>query len=436
MADNGRSLTPSRRTVLGAGALVAAALAARPPAAVAAQAPEPRDITFRAWRGAELAAGTHEGTAAADGGLTLVSPTATRDYADPFGDGSSATYDVGTWTSPVVEPGHDLTELVASWNADTPDRTWIEVQVRGTAEDATTTGWYVLGRWASDDPDDGGALHRTSVSGQGTEYATVYTDTLATLNDHTLHTWQLRVQLMRPSGATSTPTVRLVGAMASRLPDAKKVDASTPATAGSTELAVPPFSQELHRGHYPQWDNGGEAWCSPTSTSMVLASWGTGPTAADTAWVDPPVDPQVDYAARNVFDYRYDGAGNWPFNAAYAARFGLEGFVTRLRSLAEAEAFIAAGIPLVASVSFKESKLDGAGYSTNGHLLVIRGFTRSGDVIVNDPASHLIADDTQVRVIYDREQFENTWVPHSGGIVYVLHPADHPLPPAPPQANW
>jgi hypothetical protein len=169
---------------------------------------------------------------------------------------------------------------------------------------------------------------------------------------------------------------------------------------------------------------------------MVLASWGTGPTAADTAWVDPPIDPQVDYAARNVFDYRYDGAGNWPFNAAYAARFGLEGFVTRLRSLAEAEAFVAAGIPLVASVSFKKSKLDGAGYSTNGHLLVIRGFTRSGDVIVNDPASHLVADDTQVRVIYDREQFENTWVPHSGGIVYVIHPVDQPLPPAPAQANW
>jgi hypothetical protein len=224
--------------------------------------------------------------------------------------------------------------------------------------------------------------------------------------------------------------------MASRLPDAKKVDASTPATAGGTELAVPPFSQELHRGHYPQWDNGGEAWCSPTSTSMVLGYWGSGPSAADTAWVDPPVDPQVDYAARNVFDYPYDGAGNWPFNTAYASRFGLEGFVTRLRSLAEAESFLASGIPLVVSVSFKEGKLDGAGYSTNGHLLVIRGFTRSGDVIVNDPASHLIADDTRVRVIYDREQFENTWVPHSGGIVYVIHPAGHPLPTPPAQANW
>jgi len=90
----------------------------------------------------------------------------------------------------------------------------------------------------------------------------------------------------------------------------------------------------------------------------------------------------------------------------------------------------------VASVSFKKGELKGAGYGTNGHLLVIRGFTASGDVVVNDPASHLIADDAQVRVVYDREQFENVWVPHSGGIVYVIHPAGVALPAAPAQANW
>ena len=32
--------------------------------------------------------------------------------------------------------------------------------------------------------------------------------------------------------------------------------------------------------------------------------------------------------------------------------------------------------------------------------------------------------------------FENAWVPHSGGLVYVIHPADHPLPPVASQPNW
>ena len=82
----------------------------------------------------------------------------------------------------------------------------------------------------------------------------------------------------------------------------------------TTELAVPRYSQEIHKGEYPHFDNGGEAWCSPTSTSMVLAYWGRGPAPADYAYVlhDYPStsDPWVDYAARYVFDYHYNGAGN------------------------------------------------------------------------------------------------------------------------------
>ena len=61
---------------------------------------------------------------------------------------------------------------------------------------------------------------------------------------------------------------------------------------------------------------------------------GLGPSAADLAWIDPALaDPCVDHAARFTFDAAYDGTGNWPFNTAYAAHFGLDAFVTRLRSL-------------------------------------------------------------------------------------------------------
>jgi hypothetical protein len=58
--------------------------------------------------------------------------------------------------------------------------------------------------------------------------------------------------------------------------------------------------------------------------------------------------------------------------------------------------------------------------------VVIVGFTAGGkQVIVNDPAS---PDDAHVRHVYDREQFERAWIPASGGIVYVIHPASVPLP--------
>jgi hypothetical protein len=125
---------------------------------------------------------------------------------------------------------------------------------------------------------------------------------------------------------------------------------------------------------------------------MVVAYWAAkgyaqAPTPSELAGI-PYADPWVDFTARMVFDYHYNGAGNWPFNTAYAASRGLVADVTQLHDLAEAEPFIKAGIPLVASIAFQPNKLTGADIkSTNGHLLVIGGFTGTGDVIAYDPAS-------------------------------------------------
>jgi hypothetical protein len=170
---------------------------------------------------------------------------------------------------------------------------------------------------------------------------------------------------------------------------------------------------------------------------MVVQYWGKGPSSADLAWVDPSyADPQVDYAARYTFDYHYDGAGNWPFNTAYAAHFGLDAFVTQLRSPTEAEQFIKAGIPLVASIAAEPNKFTGFLFrGTDGHLLVIVGFTKAGDVVVNDPAE---TSDAAVRKGYNRTEFERAWLNATGGIVYVIRPGSKAPPPNTPGAtpNW
>jgi hypothetical protein len=412
------------------------------PVAVAKDKPEqpaPSRVTFTEWDfgDGDPSGGRHAGTTVAAGALTIAEPTAARTYDDPHdADATTTRYDEATWTSPRVHPGFALTELIASWNAHAPAGTWIEVAVQGIADDGTTSKEYVLGRWSEDDL----SFHSTSVPGQGDDLATVAIDTLVTRTDRALVSYQLEVSLLRESGSTLTPSVDMVGAMASRIPETKEAPASPTSMTQDMELAVPTYSQETHIGDYPQWDGGGEAWCSPTSTSMVIASWGRGPTPEDYQWVldddADHADPWVDHAARYTYDYNYDGAGNWPFNTAYAARFGLEAFVTRLRSLTEAEQFIKAGIPLVVSVSFKESKLDGAGYGTNGHLMTIVGFEADGDVIVNDPASHLVPSNDEVRVVYDREQLADAWIGHTGGVSYVIHPEGVPLPDRPHQANW
>ena len=401
---------------------------------------QPRQIAYRTWTStADFLAGAQFGTTVTDGALTFGTSTGTTSYVDPFGDGTAKSYDQTSWVSPPVSSGFGLTELVASWNATTPPGTWVEVSLAGTTDLGTTTKWYVLGRWsAGDDTTTAGDIHRTSVRSQADANGSVAVDTFVAATGHWLDRWQLKVTLNRLSGTTQSPVVRSVGAMASRLPSDKTVAVSPLGGAEGVVLNVPTYSQETHIGQYPQWDGGGEAWCSATSTAMMLDYYGAGPTAAETAWVDPSyTDPQVDHSARSVFDYSYDGAGNWPFNTAYAGSRGVDAFITRLRSLTEAEQFIKAGIPLVASLSFKKGDLPGAGYGTNGHLMVIVGFDQAGNVVVNDPASHLIASNDQVRTTYDRAAFENAWVPHSGGLVYVIHPEGTPLPPPPdPQHNW
>ena len=65
-------------------------------------------------------------------------------------------------------------------------------------------------------------------------------------------------------------------------------------------------------------------------------------------------------AVDGVYDWVYEGHGNWPFNTAYAAARGLEASVARFRSLAEAEPWIAAGVPVGMSYAWKPGMLTGA----------------------------------------------------------------------------
>ncbi len=393
-------------------------------------APQVRDIVLRRWStDAELASATLAGVAVASGALTIGAAAGQRAYTDPF-TGSSATYDYATWTSPAVALGFAATEAIPSWTATMAEGCWVEIELRGVNELGATTKWYVLGRWAQDDL----TVARTSVPAQGDTDGSVAIDTFVAAAGRGWTSFQLRVTLLRPAGASLTPTVRSLAVMASRLPEAGGVVPSVPQAAQGVVLNVPRYSQNIHEGEYPQWNGGGEAWCSPTSTSMVVAHWGTGPTPADYAWVDPSYpDPWVDYAARHTYDANYAGTGNWPFNTAYAGRFGLDGFVTRLRSPNEAERFIAAGIPLVLSLSFKKGKIPGLGYGTNGHLLVLAGFTQSGEPVLNDPAA---PSNEAVRKTVGRAEFEAAWLDTSRGIVYVIHPATAALPATGPQANW
>jgi len=237
---------------------------------------------------------------------------------------------------------------------------------------------------------------------------------------------EVDVDVWRPAGGPDGYRLRVVvhgpavvhhvGAVVSA--GSVRTGPSAPLRRRERVLDVPRASQMSWR------EVGGRGWCSPTSVAMVLSHAGGRPPVTADGRMD------VAAAAAEVLDPAYDGTGTWPFNTAWAASVAGRAYVTRLRDLRDAERFVDAGLPLVASVAYPDGALAGAPTrGTDGHLLVVRGFTAAGDVVTNDPAA---PTERSVRRTYDRAAFERAWLQGSGGLVYVVHRPDRP----PPTGPW
>jgi len=366
---------------------------------------------------ADFAAGTLRGTQATHGSLRMSGFTGHRTVA-------GVRYESARWTSAWVPPGQTFTELIPSWSARTPRGAWIQVLVRVRDSSGRVSSYKDVGRWARSDR----TFRRTSAGSQADDVARVATDAVRAQSGVRLTAYQLRLRLMRLPGRAG-PTVRSISTVVSALPTGVPAT-SKPLSSSPVSLAVPGYSQMIHRGQDPEYGGGGEAWCSPTSLAMVLGYYGRLPSASAYAWVDDAyADPWVNHVARLTYDYRYRGTGNWPFNTAVGAGRVADAFVTRLTDLRMAERFLRSGIPLVVSIRFAAGQLSGAPISaSSGHLVVLAGLTSDGDPVVMDPAA---SHDSTVRRVYDRAQFERAWLGGSGGMAYVLRDDAHPLPARP-----
>ena len=241
------------------------------------------------------------------------------------------------------------------------------------------------------------------MSSQGDTDGTVYTDTFVVLKKKvTTNTFQLKLRLFSADGLALASVRNASVAYSPPAPKSATVSTGDPGR-WNTLLNIPECSQMV----YP---DGGNVWCSPTSTSMVL-----GYLEGDTG----PCEPRVRAAVEGVYDWIYGGYGNWPFNTAYAATKGFDAYVARFTSMDRVEEFIAAGIPVVISIAWGKGDLTGAPIpSSAGHLMVVVGFDGSGNPIVNDPAA---ASDEDVQRTYLRSEFEPLWLTNSGGTVYLIY---------------
>lgn len=380
--------------------------------------PEETGPVARIWRQSTQARDferfTRQGTAlTAEGALELDAASA-RSAEDPFPShtppGSQTPLAVGSYVFGSAASGeHNISggfdNVVPSFDALTPPGTWVRLTLAARVEGEWTKD-YDFGVWALDK----GTVVRHSGERQEDERGKVLTDTLVLKKK--ADALRMTVWLFSAKPGVS-PRVRALSAAVTDTGRSAPDEASDKRAWGKV-LDVPGRSQLL----YPP---DGGAWCSPTSVSMLLAYWGK-KLGREELVVPVPV------AAEHIYDTVYQGTGNWPFNTAYASALGdgvLHGLVARFDSFAQVERLIAENIPVSISIAYEKDELTGSAVArSDGHLIVVKGFTPEGDVVCNDPA---FPSDETVTVTYKRQELLRAW-DHSRHSAYVLWPSGTSLP--------
>lgn len=295
--------------------------------------------------------------------------------------------------------------LVASWNAEVPEGTYIEVQARAYVDmKETWTEWLTWGKWARN------IENRASVS-EETELALVDTDIFTILGSsgETASLVQLKVFLHSDDPAVTpvleqvaatyrntlegqeiTPT-QVYSAYDGELPDAVKIDS-------------PAISQMVRE------PNIGNVMCSATTMCIMLNALGE--------------DLLPEQVGLLNWDLYYEGFGNWPFTVAVAGMFGYESYV-QYADFDVVKNELANGHMVGLNVKYSNSPNgsypyleNGASKNTGGHLIVITGYETIDGVdyfYSTDPAA---GSDAGTYRRYRADQLLECWTHR---IAYIVH---------------
>lgn len=284
----------------------------------------------------------------------------------------------GCLLSPVV-PLPEFRECVGSWNAFSSHGD-VELQVRLLSSSGRWSGYVSFGVWTRQPAGRCGGSSR--------EHSGIQFDIDRLIARPVAVALQYRVFLRRRNLSEPSPRLRQVAV--TTVPGAPQK--SPPLLAGLRLLPVPPRSQRAVPAI-------GRFLCSPTSLAMAMACHG--------------VDLPTAQVAAQVFDPSSSLYGNWPFNTAAAAEFGLTAHVEYAASLRTVQDYLLAGLPVIASI---RPGVLADGTRSEGHLVVVRGFHchgNSGRLFLNDPWGQT---PSEIRQCWKLERFERCWKHY----IYVL----------------
>lgn len=307
----------------------------------------------------------------------------------------------GTYTSEVLGTA-PFEYMVASWGADTPKGTWIDVSARAYVDmKKGWTEWLSWGKWSD-------SVKRGSVSGEcDLAYMDTDTFTISGKDGETASKIQLKVTLHANADGVS-PTVRQLGVTYKNTLEGQYI---TPVYYGETVelpekvlLDTPAYSQMVREQSIAG------SMCSATTICTLLNDRGEDTLPEEIALID--------------YDSDYDGFGNWAFSVAAAGSYGYDVYI-QYADLDIVRQELAHGYSVGISVKYSSGTNgqypyleNGAAGSTAGHLITITGYETIDGVDYFYSSDSAAGSDAGCLRRYRADQLDAAW---SAKVAYIIH---------------
>ena len=363
--------------------------------------PEPTIVAF----GNEFEIGTYDEflTGEFDNNTALVSDIGDGALTLKAVDGKYPTN--GVYISQIIDvPNFEY--MVASWNSDTPEGTYVEIQAKVLVNHfdennkpiQTWTEWLSWGQWSP-------FIVRASKSTSGKLAKTSVDELIVKGSDgETASKVQMKA-ILHTDNPLVTPTVRyLHGTLKNTInPISKEFKETIDVTNLNKNIKTPAYSQMIRCPRIKS------SICSATTITMIMNRFG-----------EKLLPEEV---AQNTYDNKY-GWGNWAFAVASTGSYGYKSYVdyTTIEGLKRE---IAKGYPVGVSVKYSDildpenpPYVEGSPGVTWGHLIVVTGFETTNGVeyvLVNDSYA---PDNETVSRKYKLDQFEEAW---DNRVAYIVN---------------
>ena len=337
----------------------------------------------------------------------------------------------GTFTSHEYE-AVDFTQMVASWNAQIPRGTSVEIWARAQLDgpDGEWTDWLTWGKFTPYE-------RRGSVKDKKCDAAYMDVDTFILKDQKTAWKVQVKAVLRRSEEIQTGNSIQVVDPAATPLlrrvtmtfagGDMRAAYAEEPVETLPDKVLcpAPAISQGIRYGSIA------DSICSPTTMTVMLLSRETDPDLARYSVLLPEM-----YAMLTKDDAE-DMFGNWSFTVSGAGLYGYEAYC-QFGSEEILMQELAQGRTCGINVTYSDRKndscpyLEGCAGSTNGHLIAIIGYEYEDGVRDEDHLyfyssdSYSDSDDTSYRR-YKWTELSKCWPKR---MVYIIPSLEREVTPA------